>query len=253
MPGPITLADSRPTRGGARGRSSGQADTLRQLQDRIAGMQDGVPRIPVATHPALADLLQLRTGGAYEVDSAGLAMALLAGPSQEGAWSAVVGADDFGVEAAAEMGVDLTRTVLVPDPGEHWLEATAALVDVVTMVLLKPPAGVGERTASRIAARLRKRSSVLVVLGRWPGSEARLEVERSTWTGADHGRGRLLGRRLVVGVRRGSAPVRRTELELPAGESLRRVEDVASRWSSGERSAWTVETTPPPPVALGAG
>lgn len=216
MPGPTTFTDPR-SGGGVR------ADTLRQLQDRIAGMQDGVPRIPVATHPALADLVQLRTGGAYEVDSAGLAMALLAPPSQEGSWSAVVGADDFGVEAAEEMGIDLTRTVLVPDPGEHWLEATAALVDVVTMVLLKPPVVVGERTASRIAARLRKRSAVLLVQGRWPGSEARLEIEQSVWSGADHGHGRLRHRRIVVGVRHGSAPVRRTQLELPVGEGLRRV------------------------------
>src|SRR3954453_23037450 len=87
--------------------------TVQQLRDRIRGMQDGVPRVPIATHPALADLVQLRTGGSYEVDSAGLAMALIAAASQAGAWSAVVGAEDFGAEAAAEMGVDLARTVLV--------------------------------------------------------------------------------------------------------------------------------------------
>ncbi len=201
-------------------------DTLRQLQDRIRGMQDGVPRIPVATPPALADLVQLRTGGAYEVDSATLAMALLAPASQEGSWSAVVGFGDFGVEAAAELGVDLTRTVLVPDPGEHWLEATAALVDVVTMVVLQPPAAIAgrvtERTASRIAARLRKRSSALVVLGRWPGSEARLELESSSWTGVGRGHGRLTGRRIVVAVTRGSAPARRVELDVVAGEQVRR-------------------------------
>lgn len=189
---------------------------LQQLQERIAGMQDGVPRIPVATHPALAGLLQLRTGGAYEVDSASLAMMLLAAPSQEGAWSAVIGADDFGIEAAAELGVDLTRTVLVPDPGEQWLEATAALVDVVTLVLLRPPPGVTERTASRISARLRKRSSALIAWGRWPGSEARLSLQSSTWSGLDAGHGRLRSRRVTVAVRRGSAPAREAELWLPA-------------------------------------
>lgn len=222
---------------------------MRLLQDRIAGMQDGVPRIPVATHPALEGLVQLRTGGSYEVDSAWLAMALLAPPSAEGAWAAVVGVADFGVEAAAEMGIDLARTVLVPDPGEHWLEVTSALVDVVTMVLLKPPVAVTERTAGRIAARLRKRSSVLVVQGRWPGSEARLEVEQSRWSGAEHGHGRLRDRQVVVGVRRGSAPVRRAELELAVGEVLRRAEP-ATTCSSSERM---VETTPLVPIAIGAG
>jgi hypothetical protein len=194
-----------------------QGVTVQQLRDRIRGMQDGVPRLPVATPSALAGLVQLRTGGSYEVDSAALAMALLAGPSQEGAWSAVVGAADFGVEAAAELGVDLTRTVLVPDPGELWLEVTAALVDVVTMVLLRPPAGVSQRVAGRLGARLRKRSSVLVALGSWPGSEASLSLRESTWLGADHGHGRLRTRRVVVDVRRGSAPPRRADLWLPDG------------------------------------
>ena len=200
--------------------------TVQQLQERITRMQDGLPRVPVPTHPALDGLLQLRTGGAYEVDSASLAIALLATPSQEGSWSAVVGAADFGVEAAAELGVDLTRTVLVPDPGEHWLEVTAALVDVVSVVLLRPPPGVSERTASRIAARLRKRSATLVAWGRWPGSEARLSVESSAWAGADRGHGRLRQRRLVVSVARGAAQARRVELVLAPATGLRRHEPV---------------------------
>jgi hypothetical protein len=203
--------------------------TLQQLQERIRGMQDGVPRLPVPTHPALADLLQLRTGGAYEVDSASLAMALLSAPSQEGSWAAVVGAADFGVEAAAELGVDLTRTVLVPDPGEHWLEATAALLDVVSVVLLKPPSGISERTAGRIGARLRKRSATLIAWGRWPGSEARLTVESSRWAGADQGHGRLRERSLVVSVVRGSSPARRIGLELVPGLGLRRPDAAPAR------------------------
>jgi hypothetical protein len=203
--------------------------TLAQLQERIRGMQDGVPRVPVATLPALADLLQLRTGGAYEVDRASLGMALIAAPSQAGAWCAVVGAEDFGVEAAAEIGVDLTRTVLVPDPGEHWLEATAALVDVVDVVLLRPPPGVRDRvparSANRLGARLRKRSAVLVVDGRWPGSEARLSLESVAWTGAEAGHGRLRSRHVVLGVQQGTAPVRRAELWFPAPDvAVRRVE-----------------------------
>jgi hypothetical protein len=190
--------------------------TLQQLQQRIAGMQDGVPRLPLPTHPALLDLVQLRTGGAYQVDRASLGMALIAAPSAEGHWSAVVGAGDFGVEAAAEMGVDLTRTILVPDPGDQWLEATAALVDVVSVVLLRPPAGVSARTTGKIAARLRKRSSALVVWGEWPGAEARLSLVASTWAGADAGHGRLQTRRVVLDVQHGSAPVRRADLWFPS-------------------------------------
>jgi hypothetical protein len=204
------------------------AATVQQLRDRIRGMQDGVPRVPIATHPALSDLVQLRTGGSYEVDSASLAMALVAEPSRAGAWSAVVGAEDFGVEAAAEMGVDLTRTVLVPDPGELWLEVTAALVDVVTMVVLRAPAGITERVAGRIGARLRKRSAALVSWGRWPGAEASLSLRSSTWSGVERGHGRLRTRRVVVDVRRGTAPARRAELWLPGNDQpIGRVEETA--------------------------
>jgi hypothetical protein len=193
--------------------------TVQQLRDRIRGMQDGVPRLPVATPATLRELVQLRTGGSYEVDSASLVMALLAGPSQQGAWSAVVGVDDFGAEAAAEMGVDLSRTVLVPDVGDLWLEVTTALIDVVTMVVLRPPPVVDHRVAGRVAARLRKRSAVLVAWGRWPGAEASLSLRGSTWAGIAQGRGRLRTRRVVVDVRRGSAPSGRAALWLPGQDS----------------------------------
>ena len=215
VPGLSLAGAPRPAGAAATPPADARSATVQQLQERIRGMQDGVPRVPIATHPALAGLVQLRTGGCYEVDSASLALALLAGPSQAGAWAAVVGADDFGAEAAAEMGVDLARTVLVPDPGELWLEVTSVLVDVVTLVVLRPPATVGARSASRVAARLRKRSAALVAWGRWPGAEASLSLVGSQWSGVDRGHGRLCSRRVVVDVRRGTAPARRAELWLP--------------------------------------
>lgn len=193
---------------------------MQQLQARIAGMQDGIPRVPLPVHPALAGLLRLRTGGAYEVDRASLALALLAAPSAEGAWSAIVGSTDVGIEAAEQWGVDLTRTVLVPDPGDQWWEATAALVDVVSVVLLRLPPGsreaVSERTASRLAARLRKRSAALIVWGSWPGAEARLSIASSVWSGAEAGHGRLRSRRVVLSVRHGAASPQHVPLWFPS-------------------------------------
>lgn len=188
--------------------------TVSALRERMRQMSGGVPRLPLVTPPELSGLLDLRTGGAYQVDSAALVLSLLAGPSRAGSWAAVVGAPDLGVEAAEEAGVELGRLVLVPDPGEHWLEVVAALVDVVTMVVLRPPPGVSERAASRVAARLRKRSAVLLAWGDWPGCEARLSLESSVWEGIEQGHGRLRSRRSVVAVSRGSAPPRRTELRL---------------------------------------
>ncbi|MGL4745683.1 MAG: hypothetical protein ACRCXL_15020, partial [Dermatophilaceae bacterium] len=162
------------------------------------------------------------------VDGVGLAMALMSGPSQTGSWCAVVGVRDFGVEAAHETGVDLERTVLVPDPGELWLDVTGALVDVADLVVVRPPAVVTPRVAAKVAARLRTRSSVLVSIGRWPRAELSLRTDHIRWEGPEHGYGHLRSRRVVLTSRRGAVPARRTPLWFPAPDAaLRRVDDAA--------------------------
>jgi hypothetical protein len=195
---------------------------LDQLRERVTALEGGPSRLPVPVLPALSGLVSLRTGGSYGVDSASLALALAAGASRAGEWVGFAGIPDFGAEAAAGLGVDLTRTVLVPETGEHWLEVTAALVDVLRVVVLRPPAQVDSRAAGILDARLRKRSSVLVVWGDWPRCEARLSLEDARWSGPDHGHGRLRSRHVRVAVRRGTAPPVRAELEFPGeGAPLR--------------------------------
>ena len=140
------------------------APTVDELRARVTQMQGRPAAQPVRTHPALAGLLQMQTGSSYGVESASLAMMLLAGPSADGAWCGVVGSTEFGLEAAAAVGVELSRTILVPDPGEAWLEVTAALVDVLGVVLVRPPAEVSAGDVARLSARLRQRGSILVAL-----------------------------------------------------------------------------------------
>ncbi len=188
---------------------------LEQLRERVTAMEGGPARLPVPVLPALSGLLTMRTGGSYGVDSASLALALAAGASGAGEWVGFAGWPDFGAEAAADLGVRLDRTVLVPDVGDHWLEVTAALVDVLRVVVLRPPARVDARSAGVLDARLRKRSSVLVVWGDWPRCEARLSLEDVRWAGPDHGHGRLRSRHVRVAVRRGSAPPVRADLAFP--------------------------------------
>jgi hypothetical protein len=188
---------------------------VEQLRERVAALQGGPTRVPVPTHPAVAPLLQLRTGGSYAVDSASLALALAAGASAAGEWVGFAGWPDFGARAAADLGVDLDRTVLVPDPGEHWLEVAAALVDVLRVVVLRPAARVDARSAAVLDARLRKRSAALVVWGEWPGCEARLSLQDSRWSGPQEGHGRLRRRSAQLAVRRGSAPETRVPVWFP--------------------------------------
>jgi hypothetical protein len=188
---------------------------VEQLRERVAALERKSAGEPIPTLPGLADVVALHAGATYAVDSAGLALALAAGASRAGEWVGFAGCPDFGVEAAAELGFELSRTVLVPDPGEHWLEVTAALVDVLRVVVLRPPASVDERAAGHLDARLRRRSSMLVVHGDWPRVESRLSVEESSWSGPVLGEGQLQERRTRVVVHRGARPPQRAELIWP--------------------------------------
>jgi hypothetical protein len=199
---------------------------VEQLRARVAAMEHKPAGEPVPTLPGLTDIVPLHAGATYAVDSASLAFALAAGASRAGEWVGFAGCADFGAEAAAELGIELSRTVLVPDPGEHWLEVTAALVDVLRVVVLRPPASVDERTAGLLDSRLRTRSAVLVVHGEWPRVEARLSVEDSAWSGPASGPGHLLGRRARLVVRRGARPPLTADLAWPG---VHRVEPDAAR------------------------
>ncbi len=193
---------------------------LEQLRERVTAMESGPARTPIPTHAALSGLLSLQAGGSYGVDSASLALALAAGASQAGEWIGFAGWSDFGAEAAAGLGIDLNRTVLVPDPGECWLEVTAALVDVLRVVVLRAPVGADARAAGVLDARLRTRSAALVVWGPWPRLEARLSVERRQWAGPEAGHGRLRRRRATLAVQRGTAPPVRADVWFPGERAV---------------------------------
>lgn len=181
-------------------------------------MQAPVMGREIPTHPALSTIVQLRAGGAYAVDGAALAMALMAGPSAAGEWCAVIGLPDLGLEAASELGIALERLILVPEPGEAWLEATAALIDVTACVVVKPPVRVSERTAERLAARLRTRSAALLAIGDWPRAEMRLRLTQPRWSGLGEGHGVLTTRQVVIEAQRGSAPITRAAVWFPAAD-----------------------------------
>ncbi|GAA1843403.1 hypothetical protein [Agromyces salentinus] len=202
------------------------ATRVEELQARIRGMQaTRLETKAVPTHPAFADVLPggtLREGTVVQVEgSMTLLMALLAGPSAGGAWAAVVGMPEFGVEAASRFGIALERLVLVPDPGAQWLAVSAALVDVMPVVAVRPATRVSPAEASRLQARLRQRGTTLLVAGAWPGSDARLGLEASEWHGIDRGHGNLVDREVVVNAAgRGEfARHARSRLRLP-GRSL---------------------------------
>lgn len=176
-----------------------------------------------------------------------LLISLVAGVSSEGHWCAVVGLPELGIAAAHDLGADLGRLVLVPEPGREgcWQSVVATLLEIVELVCLVPGAPVRPGDARRLTARAREHSSTLLVLdaaarcgagaagsfasspgrpGRrpmahWPGpTDLRCAVAVSSWSGLGCGHGLLSSRQLEAEVSgRGAAShPRRGLLELPA-------------------------------------
>lgn len=209
--------------------------SVAELRARIRQMQaTTLDSRLLPTHPALADLLPgggLQQGAVYSVErSAMLLMTLLATPSAAGAWCAVVGVPEFGVEAAARAGIALERLVLVPHPGDQWLAVTAAVADIMGIVVARPPARATDAAVARLAARLRHRGATLLVVGTWPATEAMISLSQPVWHGIGDGHGHLAAREATVTVssRLGGRP-RSARLWLPAADAtVRRVTPLSS-------------------------
>jgi hypothetical protein len=158
-----------------------------------------------------------------------LALALAAGPTRSGSWTAFVGMPELSWAAAAELGVDLDRVVVVRPTAPARAAVVAALVDAFDVVVCGLDGTLSATEARRLAARVRERGSVLVVVEggtggirrarrAWPGAtDAGFTVTGSTWSGLEGGAGHLRQRRVVVeiGGRRALDRIRRVELLLP--------------------------------------
>lgn len=178
--------------------------------------------------PALAPLVpggSLRRGTVVGVGGPGgassLALALTAAASAAGSWVAAVGMADLGLVSAADAGLLLERFALVPTVApDQWAVVTAALLDALDVVLVRPGARVRPADARRLAARARERGSVLVPVGTpWPeATDVRLAVVSSRWHGLDRGCGHLRAREVEVaaGGRGAASRERRVRLWLPA-------------------------------------
>ena len=171
--------------------------------------------------PALAGLLPagaLAKGSVVTVERPGLlGLALVAAASAGGAWCGVTGIPDLGVTAAAGVGVEPARLMLVPDPGPGWPQVVASMLDACEVVVLRPPARPSAQARRRLEAVLRRGGGVLVVAGDWDGAPVRLRVASQSWIGIGDGYGSLRGCRAeVVAEGRGAAArPRRRWLWLP--------------------------------------
>jgi hypothetical protein len=152
--------------------------------------------------PALSGLLTsggLQRGQVVTTGSWGLlCLALAAGASAAGAWCAAVGLPAAGVRAAADLGVDPGRLLLVAEPGASWPQVVASLLDGCDIILLRPPDRPPAQLRRKLEATARRHGSVLLVAGEWEGAPARLHVARQEWAGLGTGHGRLRARQAQV-------------------------------------------------------
>jgi hypothetical protein len=205
--------------------------------------------------PALTSLFPeggLRRGSIVAVDGVGatsLALAVAAGPSASGSWTAVVGDPGLGLAAAVGAGVVLER-MLVIDPQSGGGEkaaagVVAALVGAVDVVLVGPGVRIRPADVRRLTARMRERGSVLIRIGAIdePGVDVGLRIVESEWAGLGVGHGLLRARRVRIETQgRGSAArPRGAALLLPGPQGA----PVALGESAlGEQAAETTETRP---------
>ncbi len=144
-----------------------------------------------------------------------LLLSMVAAVTAAGGNVAIVGQPDLGLLAAAEMGADLGRLAVIPDPGTDPVEVAAVLVDGMDLVVL----GLGGRKvpqtrARAVVARARNKGCTLLVTdGDWQGAPTRLAA-------------RVCGYEITAGGRPGFGRISRVRLQVSgvcAGRTMGRV------------------------------
>jgi hypothetical protein len=107
-----------------------------------------------------------------------LSLSMVAAVTAAGGNAAIVGQPDVGLLAAVEMGADLSRLALIPDPGTDPVEVAAVLMDGMDLIVL----ALGGRSvpltrARAVVARARQKGCTLLVTdGDWQGASIRLKA-----------------------------------------------------------------------------
>jgi hypothetical protein len=177
------------------------SETLLPMPDSLAGLS---PWPSACRYPQPSPLPR---GTVAVVSGArSLPLSMVAAVTAEGGHAAIVGQPDVGLLAAVEMGADLSRIAVIPEPGTDPVEVAAVLMDGMDLVVL----GLGGRSvpatrARAVVARARQKGCTLLVTeGDWQGASARLEARVCGYEITGHGRpgfGRISRVRLAMRAR----------------------------------------------------
>jgi hypothetical protein len=213
-------------------RERDRAEQLQQLRRQMAavsgkvgagrrGQDDGHDLLPssenlLAVPESLVELLPagLPRGVVGVLTGArSLPLSMAAAVTAAGGHVTLIGQPGAGLLAAAEMGADLSRLAVIPDPGTDPVEVAAVLMDGMDLVVL----GLGGRTVSPTRARAvtaraqHKGCTLLVTGGDWQGAPIRLDARVCGYEmsgGPVPGFGRISQVRLAMRARGRSGRVR---------------------------------------------
>jgi hypothetical protein len=129
-------------------RRENRSEQLKQLRQKIAAMS-GKDTAPAEDLVPAGPALLPRGTVAVLSGARSLVLRMVATVTADGGNAVIVGQPDIGLLAAVEMGADLSRIAVVPDPGNDPVEVAAVLIDGMDLVVL----GLGGRRVTRTRGR----------------------------------------------------------------------------------------------------
>jgi hypothetical protein len=154
----------------------GHVHTPTTVDDLLPGSEARLP-VPQLLADVLPDALP-RGSVAVLSGARSLPVSMVAAVTAAGGNAAIVGQPDIGLLAAVEMGADLSRLAVIPDPGTDPVEVAAVLMDGMDLVVL----ALGGRSvpltrARAVVARAQQKGCTLLVTdGDWQGASIRLKA-----------------------------------------------------------------------------
>jgi len=204
-----------------------RSDVVRQLHERLGPVtlsRDQLLDVPKPLLP-LFPFGGLPKGFIVGFEGAGswsVAMSMAATVMGDHGWMGIVGIEEFGLVAAAELGVDLNRVLVVESPASSRLApAMGALLEAVDVLIVKPRRLIGAEPARRIKAKATEKGRLVFHLDgarQWPTTpDIVVRSISQRWEGLDDGHGHLRHRHLdlVAHGRRSAARGRSTSIIVP--------------------------------------
>ncbi len=193
---------------------------LSSAEARVSGFAGSVQRTlepgPIPTPQPLQQVLPgLRPGSSVSCGSStSLLLALAAAAIQEDSWCAIIGMPNLGLGAAWELGLDPTRTALLPDPGTHLRELLSAMIDGLDVVVIGCP--ITEQVWRAAISRARAQDTLLLAADPPGRADVRFSVAHVRWRGLSSGSGRLRHHDVEVSVQAKGRTLGAAAVSLPS-------------------------------------